>query len=177
MRRARAGRKFSPLAAALLAAACATAPKGPDVAVMPGPGKSFEQFAADDRVCRDHADRSLKTEGGQGGPNGAAQGAVVGTMLGAAAGALLGFGRGGAVVEGAGLGLLMGSAAGANEEGMDERSSQRRYDVAYEQCMSAKGNRLPYDRDRYERRPIIIYQPAPEEASPPPPPPFPPPPT
>src|SRR5438105_9494113 len=44
-----------PLAAALLLAACATVPMGPSVMVLPGTGKNFEQFQADDAVCRQWA--------------------------------------------------------------------------------------------------------------------------
>jgi uncharacterized protein YcfJ len=160
-----------PLAALL--AACATAPKGPDVAVMPGPGKSFEQFQEDDRVCRDYAERSL----GPSGPGSVATGAAVGTVLGAAAGAVLSGGRGGAVAGGAGMGLLMGSAVGSSNAPPEERDAQRRYDIAYEQCMSSKGNRIPappvtYYPYRHYHPPIVIYQqePPPNSAPPPPPP-------
>jgi len=34
---------------------CASAPTGPSIAVMPGAGKSFEQFNADDAVYRQYA--------------------------------------------------------------------------------------------------------------------------
>ena len=47
--------KYSPLLAALLLAACTTVPTAPTVAVMPGSGKSFEQFNDDDVVCRQFA--------------------------------------------------------------------------------------------------------------------------
>ncbi len=36
-------------------AACATIPTGPTVMVLPGQGKSFEQFQADSGVCRQWA--------------------------------------------------------------------------------------------------------------------------
>ena len=152
-------------------------PTGPDVAVMPGPGKTFEQFQADDGICRDHAERSLGPHANQAGANNVAQGAAVGSVAGAAAGALLGMGRPGAVARTAGLGLLLGSAVGASNAGASERELQRRYDIAYEQCMSAKGNELPetppvtYYRYRH-RRPIVIYQPPPQPPAglPPPPP-------
>lgn len=68
-------------AAALLLAACA--PAGPRVLVLPGSGRTFEQFTADDAACRDWASRQ----------------------------------------EGA--------------------RSQSRYDVAYMQCMYARGHRVP----------------------------------
>lgn len=46
---------FAVAAAALLAAACVTAPSGPSVLVLPGSAKSFEQFRADDYECRQYA--------------------------------------------------------------------------------------------------------------------------
>ena len=38
---------------------CATIPTGPSVQVMPGSGKSFEQFQADDAVCRQWARQQI----------------------------------------------------------------------------------------------------------------------
>jgi len=46
----------APLALAL--GACATVPTGPSVMVLPGTGKPFEQFQADDGACRQFALRS-----------------------------------------------------------------------------------------------------------------------
>jgi hypothetical protein len=43
-----------------LCAGCATAPAGPSVNVLPGTGKSFEQFQTDVSVCRDWAARQVK---------------------------------------------------------------------------------------------------------------------
>ena len=40
---------FSALALAL--GGCATAPSGPRVAVMPAPGKPFEVFVEEDKLC------------------------------------------------------------------------------------------------------------------------------
>jgi hypothetical protein len=155
------------LAAALLAG-CATMPTGPDVAVMPGPGKSFEQFKFDDRICRDHAERSLGTNPGQAGASSVAEGAGVGAGVGAAAGAALSGGRPGGIVGGAIWGLLLGSAVGANNAQPAERDAQRRYDIAYEQCMSAKGNRIPpppvsYYRYRHYYPPPVVVYPAPDQ--------------
>jgi uncharacterized protein YcfJ len=165
------------LVAAIFLAACASMPTGPDVAVMPGPGKSFEQFQMDDHVCRDHAERSLQANPNQVGAANVAQGAAVGTVAGAAAGALLGEGRGGAVAGGAGMGLLLGSAIGMGNAGQAEQAAQRKYDIAYEQCMSAKGNRIPtppvsyYPYRHNPPQRVIIYQQAPGEPPVPPPPP------
>ncbi|HEX4046253.1 MAG TPA: glycine zipper family protein [Elusimicrobiota bacterium] len=152
--------RLLPLTAALLAA-CATAPRGPDVAVMPGPGKSFEQFQEDDRVCRDYAERALGPNADQAGAN-VAKSAAIGTAAGAAAGALLGMGHAHAIAGTAGFGLLLGSAIGASNAQAQEQSDQRHYDIAYEQCMTSKGNQLPesttYYRYRHRHRPVVIYQ-------------------
>lgn len=43
----------------LAAGGCATVPIGPTVLVMPGPGKSFDQFQADDAACRQWAAERL----------------------------------------------------------------------------------------------------------------------
>jgi outer membrane lipoprotein SlyB len=132
--------KYSPLYAALLLAACTTVPTAPSVAVMPGSGKSFEQFNADDAVCRQYA-YNQNAGTAQAGNDKAVESGVVGTLIGAAAGAALG-GRNGAAV-GAGTGLLVGSAAGANSSQYAGYSAQRRYDISYEQCMYSKGNSVP----------------------------------
>jgi len=149
---------------------CATAPEGPTVRVMPAPGKPFEVFVADDQYCRSYASQSTgnSTEA----TNSAAVGsAVVGTAVGAAAGALIGGNSQGAGV-GAGMGLLMGSAAGANQSGRGGYSLQRRYDIAYEQCMYAKGNLLPGQSIPYNNRlPPPPPPPPPPPGMPPPPPP------
>jgi hypothetical protein len=169
-------RKFSPLAALLLAG-CAAMPTGPDVAVMPGPGKTFEQFKLDDHVCRDHAERSLGTNPGLAGADSVGQGAAVGAGAGAVAGAALSGGRPGGIVGGAIWGLILGSAVGASNAEPEEREAQRRYDIAYEQCMSAKGNRIPpppvsyYRYRHYDPQPVIVYPPPPDQPDSPPSPP------
>ena len=72
--------------AALVVAACASIPTGPNVLVLPGNGKSFEQFQTDDAVCRQWSAQQTGT------------------------------------------------------------SVQVRYDIAYAQCMYAKGNQIPVAR-------------------------------
>ena len=47
--------RFPPLMALLVVGACTTVPSGPGVLVLPGTGKSFEQFHADDYECRQFA--------------------------------------------------------------------------------------------------------------------------
>lgn len=147
-----------------LLVACASAPTGPSVAVMPGGGKSFEQFRTDDALCRQYAS-NLNSGDAQQANNKAVESGVVGTVIGAAAGAALG-GREGTAV-GAGSGLLVGSAVGANESGHGTYSAQRRYDISYEQCMYAKGNNVPIAGQMYWHS-QQMYSPPP----PPPPPPY-----
>src|SRR4029453_13724113 len=48
-------------AIALLLTACASAPTGPSVMVLPGSGKSFEQFEAEDAACRQWAAQQAET--------------------------------------------------------------------------------------------------------------------
>jgi hypothetical protein len=157
------GSRSSLLVLAFLAG-CATVPSGPRVAVMPGPGISFEQFEVDDRACRDYADRSLGVDVNDAGANNLVAGAVVGTAIGAAAGALVGGHH--AAATGAGVGLVAGSAVGAGNASEVQYDAQRRYDIAYEQCMYAKGHQLPRAsrvtrRYRYRRYPDVVYEQAP----------------
>ena len=130
-------------AAALLAGCVTTPPTSPSVTVLPGSAKSFDQFRGDDNECRQYAYYQ------SGGPaneeavtNSAVGSAAVGTVVGAAAGALIGGGRSGAAV-GAGTGLLVGSSYGASASGATWYELQRRYDIAYVQCMYAKGHQVP----------------------------------
>src|SRR3977135_2233103 len=51
--------KLSALLALLGLSACATVPSGPGVLVLPGTGKSFDQFRADDFECRQFAQSQL----------------------------------------------------------------------------------------------------------------------
>src|SRR2546430_17162091 len=78
-------------AVSLMLAACVSMPKGPSVMVLPGTGKSFDQFRYDDVECREFANVQV----GGASPSdiaadSAAKSAVVGTVVGAAAGAALG---------------------------------------------------------------------------------------
>ena len=135
--------KLSSLASlALLLGGCVTVPTGPSVMALPGNGKSFDQFRADDADCRQFAVSQL---GGATANDAATQSAVtsavVGTALGAAAGAAFGGHQGAGV--GAGAGLLVGSAYGVNSAQVSGTATQRRYDQAYMQCMYAKGEQIP----------------------------------
>lgn len=128
--------------AVLALAGCAQMPTGPTVTVMPGPNKPFEVFVADDRLCRDWA---LSSSGGRSADtaNQRAVGtAVTGAVLGAAVGAAVGGGHSGAGV-GAAMGGMTGAAVGADQSSHSSYGAQRRYDIAYQQCMYAKGNQVP----------------------------------
>ena len=128
--------------AVIAVAGCVTLPTGPSVKVMPAPGKSFEQFQADDAICRQwSAQQAGLTEEDTINQNTAA-GAVVGTVVGAAIGSASGNPAAGAAI-GAGSGLLVGTAAGSSAGQQYGYETQRRYDIAYEQCMYAKGNQIP----------------------------------
>lgn len=128
------------------AASCATVPTGPTVSVFPAPGKPFEAFQADDAVCRQWAQQSIGVSPGETANRTAVSGAAIGTLLGAGLGAGIGAATGNAgagAAIGAGAGLLGGTAAGSSQGQTTSMSLQRRYDIAYEQCMYAKGNQVP----------------------------------
>ena len=136
-----AGRRGGLALIALIAlAGCAQMPTGPTVAVMPGPYKPFDVFVAEDRVCRDWAASSIGVA-----PDAATQrfvgSTVAGTAIGAAVGALAG-GHSGAGA-GAAVGMVGGAAVGADQSYYTAFDAQRGYDIAYQQCMYAKGNQLP----------------------------------
>jgi hypothetical protein len=133
--------------AVILLGGCATMPTGPTVTVIPGPGKPFEVFVADDAVCRQWAQQQI---GGispsQTANRNLATGAAVGTAVGAGLGALIGSisgdaGAGAAI--GAGAGLLTGTAMASDSAYDSQWQLQRRYDIAYQQCMYAEGNQIP----------------------------------
>ena len=128
------------IAAAGMLAACVTVPPGPSQPSLPGRGKAWDQFQADDASCRQVA----ATRGGV--PSEAAVSAgvgsaAVGTVIGAAIGGLLGGGEGAAV--GAGMGLFTGSVVGTGYAQGAAAVTQQSYDSVYFQCMYAYGNRIP----------------------------------
>jgi uncharacterized protein YcfJ len=145
---------------AVLAGCAVNAPPGPRVAVMPPPGKPFEQFAAEEQYCRDYAHQSVggHTPGEASGQS-VAGSAVVGTVIGAAAGSLLG-GRHGTAT-GAGMGLITGTMVGAGQGARSAADTQRAYDIAFQQCMYAKGNQLPHAYQRQVQPRVVYVQPAP----------------
>ncbi|HEX2941281.1 MAG TPA: hypothetical protein VHO91_09555, partial [Rhodopila sp.] len=128
------------LAPFLLLSACASEPMGPTIGVMPAPGKPFDVFQQDQAVCQNFA--SGQVAGGAQQANNTQVGtAVLGTLLGAGLGAAVGGGQGAAV--GAGVGALGGTAIGAGSSENAQYSLQQRYDLAYAQCMYARGNQVP----------------------------------
>jgi len=135
-----------PIAAGLMLAGCVTVPTGPNVMVLPGYGKDFEQFRVDDAVCRQWALQQTGTTTNKASTEAAVGGAAVGTVVGAATGAAVGAAYGepatGAAV-GSGVGLLGGTAVGADRGASAQWTVQRRYDIAYMQCMYTKGNQIP----------------------------------
>jgi len=125
----------------LMLAGCASIPTGPSVAVMPASGKPFDQFQADNAICRQFAEQQMGANPNQVAREQVITGAATGAAIGAASGALETM---------AGAGLIVGSAAGANAANASTMTLQRRYDIAYMQCMYAKGNLVPgYPAPRY----------------------------
>ena len=124
------------------AAGCTTLPpSGPSMTVLPGSGKSFDQFRLDDGDCRQYAAQQAGGTPSNVAVDSGVRSAALGTLLGAAAGAAFNGGRGAAV--GAGTGLLFGSTAGAGAADVSARTMQQRYDAGFIQCMYAKGHKVP----------------------------------
>jgi hypothetical protein len=161
---------------------CATMPPGPSVLVMPGNGKSFDAFQADDSVCRQWAQTQTGWDANQTVNDNVVGGAIAGGALGAASGALIGAASGnlgpGAAI-GAGAGLLGGAFLGATQAFPAGSEVQRRYDNSYEQCMYLKGNQIPAQVQASNRRsarwanlpppppPTYTQRPAPAPPAPP----------
>lgn len=164
---------------------CVHMPVGPSVMALPGSDKSFEEFRYDDGVCRDYAEYQTGVSSSRAANDSAVGTAAVGTVVGAATGAAIGAAAGdpamGAAV-GAGSGLLGGALIGADNAESARWTVQRRYDMAYVQCMYAKGNQVPVPGGTVRRRSTRSYDrdgppppprdmPPPPRGSPPPPPP------
>lgn len=133
--------RFSPLLGVLLLGACATQPSGPGVMALPGTGKNFDEFRANDAECRQYASSQTGATPQDAATDSAVSSALVGTAVGALAGALVG-GHAGAGV-GAATGLAVGATAGAGNSHYAARTMQQRYDISYQQCMYARGNKVP----------------------------------
>lgn len=156
---------------AVIVGGCATMPTGPSVMVLPAQGKPFAQFQAEDASCRKWAEQSIGISPSEVRNQNTASGAAVGALGGAGVGALLGSASGhagaGAAI-GAGTGLLLGTAVGSDAGRVYGEEAQRRYDIAYAQCMVSNGNRIVNQSVNsppgyYQRRVIVV------PAEPPPP--------
>jgi len=159
---------------------CAVMPSGPSSMALPGTGRSFEQFRADDEGCRRYADQRIGGQSAQRAAQDAvAAGAITGAAVGAVAGAAIGGSSGAGA--GAGAGLIIGSAMGSGSAGASGYDAQRRYDHAYVQCMYARGHKVPVVAGSYRPAPAPAAGippaalppgvPPPPAGSPPPPPP------
>lgn len=168
---------LAPSIMACTLAACVHLPSGPSVMTLPGTGKSFEQFRADDYECRRYAYEQV---GGltprQASQTSGLESAAIGAGLGAAAGAAIAGGGGAAI--GAGTGLLAGGLVGSGTASNSAYVNQQRYDIGYIQCMYAKGHRVPISGRitsdppaNIERNPPANFTPPPPPAGNPPPPP------
>ncbi len=138
-------KRIDPRAVAALAlvttlAACVVPPPGPTIPVAPGPGKSFDAFAADQNFCAQYA--SSQTAGAAAAANNQAVGtALFTTALGAAIGGAVGGGRGAGIGAASGAGL--GTVVGANNSAYAQMSLQQQFDTIYGECMMAHGNQVP----------------------------------
>ena len=163
------------LAVPLFLSACATAPMGPTVQVLPPQGKPFEQFQGEDYSCRQYAYGQVQGQAEEANNMGVLEG-VGGTVLGAGLGAAVGGGRGAAI--GAASGAVVGSAIGANTSAAHQGGIQAQYNNAYAACMTSKGNsvaRPPAPRTYVvQPPPTVVYQAPPPPTviytAPPPPP-------
>lgn len=157
-------------ALALTLGGCAsTGPAAPTVAVMPAKGGSYTAFQRDDEFCQSNAQRAVGYQSpGETANDQAVKSAAIGTGLGALAGAAIGaasgnLGKGAAI--GAGTGLLAGALVGSNNAREAGGSVQGRYDLAYAQCMRARGHDVisqapppPREVVVVERRePVYVY--------------------
>ncbi len=128
---------------------------------MPGKGKSYETFQAEDRYCQTSAQQAIGYQSpgaaaNQASLNSAAAGTALGAVAGAALGSLSGNMGAGAAI-GAGTGLVAGTAVGTGNARAAGGSLQARYDTVYAQCMSAKGNRIAGPPPIAE--PVYVYPP------------------
>jgi len=168
------GGRYLALAAATAGlSACATPlPLAPTFVAMPRQGETFAIFRQNDAECRAFAAAQSGQPSVQARQDQQAGSAVLGAGLGAAVGAAIGSASGhagnGAAI-GAGSGLLLGAALGGQQARISRIAVQRRYDGAYAQCMSAKGERLPEPPRPiiYAAPPVVVAPPV--YAYPPPP--------
>jgi uncharacterized protein YcfJ len=138
--------------------------------VLPGPGKPFEVFQAEDVMCRNWASARIGQSPQETADRSVSSGAAAGAVVGAGIGAIIGSGSGdaasGAAVGAAG-GLLIGAAEGAHAGRVYGWEAQRRYDIAYQQCMYANGNIIPGVKRSGTARKLLPPPPPPGWESPP----------
>ena len=159
--------------ALLVLAACASLPSGPSIMALPGSNKGFDQFRADEAMCRSFASQAIgATSADNAAVDAGVRSAAVGTLVGAAAGAAIDGSQGAGV--GAGVGLLFGSMAGVAASDASRYGTQSRYDQSYVQCMYSRGHRVPVSSGYVVRRsatstaPVGDYVPPPGNPPPPP---------
>ena len=156
------------LSTVALLGGCATQPMGPSIPVMPAQGKSMDAFQQDENYCDQYASGRACGKIQEANKDQLARG-VVGAALGAGLGALAGNTEGALI--GGGVGAVLGSASGA---GYDQARVQHVYDIAYGQCMTARGNDVAMRHPRrwhgYPPPPPGNYPPPPGGYPPPPPP-------
>ena len=140
------GRSLFLLFAAATLGGCATMPTGPSVMVLPDPGKPFEVFQSEDLACRNWAAVQTGQQPDETVSQNLVGGTAIGTLVGAGLGAAIGAASGnvgaGAAI-GAASGLVGGAAVASGPAYAAGWEVQRRYDIAYQQCMYAKGNQIP----------------------------------
>ena len=125
---------------ALLLAGCAQTPMGPTVQIMPGNGKTLDNFAFDQATCKQFAENAVAGQAENANVRGIGAAALT-TALGAGLGAAIGGGHGAGI--GAAGGALGGAAIGASSSSSSQLPIQQQYDNAYAQCMYTKGNMVP----------------------------------
>lgn len=152
--------------------ACATAPMSPSLVTLPGTGRSFDQFRADDYNCRLYGEVQIGLRNAQ---SAAAAAMTVGTNPGApgatTSAAFVGGGQGAAIGQAV---TPPGVIPSSNLPAGTSYAAQQRYDNAYIQCMYASGNRVPV-YDSGPRPASVVTQPSnipqPPSGAPPAPPP------
>lgn len=149
-----------------LGACTAAPPTAPTVVALPGQGKSWDEFQADNATCKAYASSQLPNAGqvAAGTQNNSVATSAAGTLIGAGIGAAIGslagnVGAGAAV--GAGAGLLGGAAAAGNNTQATADSLQGRYDVAYAQCMVGHGESIQQPIAPVYAAPPAYYAPSP----------------
>ena len=127
------------LLVAALVSGCATEPMGPTARVLPAQGKPFEVFAGDQATCKQFAESEV---GGGATMSNLKQfgAAALSTALGGGLGAAVHHARGAEI--GGALGAVTGAMLGSSGSAQDQRGLQGRYDLAYTQCMYARGNQV-----------------------------------